>query len=111
MMQAPELARRTARLGAYVRFEASLSDVDRELAALAASGAIGNDYESVAHTRLAPHFGVRPEAVAIINRNDGSAGLTEHESTLVEFARELVRGYRVSSRPSRRRESCSARGR
>ena len=96
MMHAPELARRAAHLGAYVRFEAVLGDVERELAALATSVAIEGEYEVVAHTRLAAHFGVRPEAVEIIVRDDGLDGLTDDEAVIVRFARELIRTNHVS---------------
>jgi 4-carboxymuconolactone decarboxylase len=96
MMHAPELARRTANLGSFVRFESSLGHVERELAVLATSAAIDGEYEVVAHSKLGRHFGVRPEAIDIVCRNDGLDGLTENEAVVVRFARELIRTNRVS---------------
>ena len=96
MMHAPELARRAADLGSYVRFQATLGHVERELAVLAASAELDGEYEVVAHSRLAPHFGVREEAVAIVVRNDGLEGLTDDEAAVVHFSRELIRTNHVS---------------
>ena len=96
MMPAPELARRAANLGSFVRFEATLGHVARELAVLAVSDELDGEYEVVAHSRLATHFGVREEAVEIVVRNDGLEGLTEDEAAVVSFALELIRTNHVS---------------
>ncbi len=96
MMNVPELARRCAHMGAYVRFEAELGDVERELAALAICAALDGEYPLEAHRRIAPHLGVREEAVEIAAGNDVVEGLTEEEATVVRFTRELAATNRVS---------------
>jgi len=96
MLNVPELARRCARMGSYVRFEAELGDEERELAALAICAALEGKYPLEAHRRIAPHLGVRREVIEIAAGNGDLAGLTAEEAAIVRFTRELSTTNRVS---------------
>ena len=96
LMHSPELARRVGNLGAYIRFESALGDVDRELAVLATAVAIGCEYEVAAHRGLALRFGARPEAVDALVGNEELSALADDEAQVVRFARELIESKRVS---------------
>lgn len=95
LLHSPELALRTARLGAYVRYEAPVPTRHRHLVALIASQAFDCQYEFTVHARLAREEGIPAEAVAAIAAGDVPTGLPALESTLVAFARQLVLDHRV----------------
>lgn len=95
LLHSPELARRVAHLGAYVRYEAPMPARHRHLIALIASRAFDCDYEFTVHAGLAREEGVPPEAVAALGRGETPQGLGEPESTLVDFTRQLVTRHRV----------------
>lgn len=95
LLQSPELARRVAHLGAYVRFESALRPVQRELAILATARAMDCRYEWAAHVPLARDAGVRPEAIAAIRDRNAPAGLTPEEAEIVAYVTRLLRDHRV----------------
>ena len=96
LMNSPEVAGRAAHLGAYVRFETTLSPPDRELAVLTTSRELDCDFEWSSHLPLALEVGIRTEAIDAV-ANDGDLDpLTEGEATIVRFGRELLRAHRVS---------------
>jgi 4-carboxymuconolactone decarboxylase len=98
LLQSPELARRVAHLGAYVRFESALQPVQRELAILATARAMDCRYEWAAHAPLARQAGVRPEAIAAIRDRRTPAGLTPEEAEIVGYVTRLLRDHRVDDR-------------
>jgi 4-carboxymuconolactone decarboxylase len=95
LLNHPEIAKRVAHLGTYVRYDSSLSDRTRELAALAAVSELEGRYEQAMHTRLARAAGVPDEALDTINHRDEPAGLSEEEAIAVNFARQVLRDHRV----------------
>ncbi|MGH7265666.1 MAG: carboxymuconolactone decarboxylase family protein [Candidatus Rokuibacteriota bacterium] len=95
LLQSPEMARRIAHLGAYVRFESALEPVDRELAILATARAMDCRYEWAAHVPLAREAGVRQEAIAAIRERRAPAGLTGEEAEIVAYVTRLLRDHRV----------------
>ena len=95
LLHSPEVAERAAHLGAYLRFESSLPDAERELAIIATARAFDCDYEWAAHARLAREVGVGEDAInAVANRE--LTGLTDDERVVVEFARELLEQHSTS---------------
>lgn len=96
LMHSPELAKRTAELGAYIRFESTLSATDRELATLVAAREFECDYEWAAHSRIAREQGLRPEAIEAVASGSELDAFTPEEATIVRFVRELARSHRVS---------------
>ena len=96
LLHAPEMARRVAHLGAYVRFESTaLGPVQRELAILATARAMDCRYEWAAHVPLARKAGVRDEAIAAIRDRRAPAGLTPDEAVIVTYVTQLLQSHRV----------------
>jgi 4-carboxymuconolactone decarboxylase len=96
LLRSPELARRVAHLGAYVRFESSaLTPTQRELAILATARAMDCRYEWAAHVPLARKAGVRDEAIAAIGERRAPAGLTPDEAAIVTYVTQLLLDHRV----------------
>ncbi len=96
LLHSPEVARRAAHLGAYLRFESALSGVHRELAILATARAMDCRYEWAAHVPLAKKAGVRAEAIAAIRDRRATAGLDPDEAEVVGYVTELLRVHRVA---------------
>ena len=96
LLHSPEVAGRTAHLGAYIRFESTLSPADRELAIITTSREFDCDFEWSAHEPLAREAGVRAEAVDAVANRAGVESLSEEEAVVVRYARELFRDHRVS---------------
>lgn len=95
LLHSPEVAKRAAHLGAYIRFESALSGVHRELAILATARAMDCRYEWSAHVPLAKKAGVRAEAIAAIRDRRPPAGLAPDEAEIVAYVTGLLRAHRV----------------
>ena len=96
LLHSPELARRIAETGHYVRFEGPLTQVERELAIITVARALDCQYEWAAHAVLARRAGVRDEVVAAIRERRAPAGLTPAEAQVHAYAVALLREHRVS---------------
>ena len=96
LLHSPELARRIAETGHYVRFEGPLSQADRELAIITVARALDCQYEWAAHAVLARKAGVRDEAIAAIRERRAPAGLTPAEARVTAYASGLLREHRVT---------------
>ena len=96
LLHSPEVAKRVADLGAYIRFESALSGVHRELAILATARAMDCRYEWAAHVPLAKKAGVRAEAIAAIRDRRAPAGLGPDEAEVVDYVTALLRARRVA---------------
>lgn len=96
LLNSPELALRTARLGAYVRYEAPMPARQRHLIALIASRAFDCQYEFTVHARLARDEGIPADVVAAIGRGEAPTGLPEDEMLVATLARQLVIDHRVA---------------
>jgi 4-carboxymuconolactone decarboxylase len=94
-LPSPELARRAAHLGEYVRYETSLPAQLSELAILVVARHWSCAYEWAAHAGEAARAGVAAATIEGIGRGVVPA-LAPAEATVVAFARELVAGGRVS---------------
>ena len=96
LLNSPEVAGRAAHLGAYLRFESTLPDADKELAIITAAREFDCDYEWGAHAVLAQKAGVRDEAISIVANKGDIAGLNESEALIVSYGREILVDHRVS---------------
>ena len=96
LLHSPEVAGRVAHLGAYIRFQSTLSPQDRELAIITTSREFDCDYEWSAHAILAREAGVREEAVEVVANRDALQPLTQDEALVIQYGRELLREHRVS---------------
>ena len=97
LLHSPELAMRTAHLGAFVRFESSVPDAIRELATLIGAHLWRCDYEWGAHLPLAARAGVRPEAIEAIARDADLDAFTAEEALIVRYTRALLGTHRVDA--------------
>jgi 4-carboxymuconolactone decarboxylase len=95
LLHSPELARRIAETGHYVRFEGPLAQADRELAIITVARALDCQYEWAAHAVLARKAGVREEAITAIREGKAPAGLTPEEAQVSGYAAALLRPHRV----------------
>ena len=93
LLHSPEVARRAAHLGAYIRFEATLDGKVRELAVLAAAREMDCRYEWAAHAAEARRAGVREEAIAAIGSR--APALSDDERPVVSYVQQLLREHRV----------------
>ena len=95
LMHSPEVARRTAHLGAQLRFASTLPDLARELATITAARELDCDYEWAAHARLAAEHGVRREAIEALNEGAELTAFDDEEALVVGFVRDLIHDHRV----------------
>jgi len=96
LLHSPELARRIAETGHYVRFEGPLSQAERELAIITVARVLDAQYEWAAHAVLARKAGVRDEVIAAIRERRAPAGFTPAEAQVFGYASSLLRDHRVS---------------
>ena len=93
-LHSPELARRAAHLGAYVRFEGSLDMRVRVLAAMTVAREFEALYVWGAQTGGARRLGV-PEATIAAIRENHSRGVLPEDAQIIDFTRQLLRRHRV----------------
>jgi len=94
LLHAPGLARPAAELGHMIRYEGSLSDHDRELAILTVGKAQDCQFEWDSHIDLARAAGVSPNAEQVLL--GGHADLTQRESIVIGFVRELCADAKIT---------------
>lgn len=95
LLHSPVLADRTAELGAYIRFDSTLSPVDRELVILSVARVFDCRFEWAYHVREARKAGVRTEAIAAIRERRAPAGLSEDEAAIVGYVSQLLVSHRT----------------
>src|SRR4051812_38515220 len=93
-LHSPEVAERVAHLGAYVRFEGSLSMRARVLAAMTVAREFEALYVWGAQTGGARQLGV-PESTITAIRENHSNGMLPEDAQIVEFTRQLLRKHRA----------------
>ena len=96
LLNSPEIAGRAAHLGAYIRFESTLTPSQRELAIITTAREFDCGYEWAAHATLAREAGVREAAIQTIADGGELSDLTDDEALIVGYGRELLRDHRVS---------------
>lgn len=96
LLNSPEIAGRTGRLGAYVRFESQLPGAVRELAILTTAREFDCAYEWAAHVPIAREEGVGEEVIEVVAARGSVTDLDEIESAIVRYGRELFREHSVS---------------
>jgi 4-carboxymuconolactone decarboxylase len=97
LLNSPDLAGRIAHTGSYVRFESTLPDRLRELAALTASAEMGNLYERTIHAGDVAKLGVPQSTIdAIVHLQALAPDVPAEDSLPVRAARELLRVHELS---------------
>lgn len=93
-LPSPELARRAAALGEFVRYETSLGPRLTELAILVVARHWSCAYEWAVHAREASAAGLPADVIDAVGR-DAMPVLSGADAIVYAFARELVRSGRV----------------
>lgn len=96
LLNSPEVAGRAAHLGAYIRFESTLTPSQRELAIITTAREFDCAFEWAAHATLAREAGVRETAIQAIANGGDLSDLTDDEALIVGYGREILRNHRVS---------------
>jgi len=97
-LPSPELARRAAALGEFVRYETGLPARWSELAILVVARRWSCDYEWAVHVGEARRAGLEPEVIDAVGRDVAVPALKGLDAVVHAFARELVTIGRVSDR-------------
>ncbi len=97
LLHSPEIAERTAYLGAYIRFESQLDPGDLELATLTVARELDCKHEWAAHLAHARKIGVPEETITAIHNRKAPSGLSVEEAQIVSYVHELLRSHRVST--------------
>lgn len=94
LLHSPELARRAASLGAYLRYESSIEPRVRETAVIATASVLDCEYEWAAHAPQARDVGVREQIIEAI-RAKRPTDLPPEERDLFELAQAVLIQHRV----------------
>lgn len=97
MLHSEELARRAQPLNRYLRTEAGLGARLREVAILATARELDNQFEWAAHEPEALRAGVAAEIIDTIRHRRDTGHLDRTDAVVIELAREIFTGRRVSS--------------
>ena len=96
LLNSPEVARRVAHLGAYIRFESVLPPPVIEMIILTTAREWNCQFEWSYHEPEARRAGVRDEAISSIRDRKAPDGLNDDESVVVKYVLETLREHRVS---------------
>jgi 4-carboxymuconolactone decarboxylase len=94
LLHSPELARRAAAVGGYLRYESALEPRLRETAVMATAGLNECDYEWAAHEPIARSAGV-PASVIEASRARRPADLEPEDRDVYELAAGIIQTHRV----------------
>ena len=96
-LHSPKLAEKANALSRYLRYESGLSGQVRELAILVTAREMDSQFEWTAHEPAALKEGIPQETIDIIKYRRDTAGLTELESVIIRFGRQMFGEKRVGS--------------
>ena len=96
LLRSPEMLSRARNVGDYVRFNSVLPPRLSELVILITARHWSQQYEWVAHARIAEREGLRSEIIAAVADGRRPDVMMEDEATLYDFCMELLRTHGVS---------------
>lgn len=96
LLRSPELAGRAQKLGEFIRFGSSLPAPLKELAILVTARYWNAQFEWYAHAQFAEKAGLGLNLISSIEKNLQPEGMTEEESAIYDFSRELHEKKEVS---------------
>jgi 4-carboxymuconolactone decarboxylase len=98
LLNAPDLAARTAHLVGYSLYTTDLPADIKELTICAAAREMDCPFEWAVHALHAQKAGVRQEAIKAIESGEAPSGLSETEAPIVRYVQELLRPpHRISN--------------
>ena len=96
LFHSPEIAARTAHLGAYIRFQSALDPKVVELTAPAAARELECKHEWGAHIEHAQRAGIPLETIRAVHQRRGPEDYSSEDAQIISFVQELLRTHRVS---------------
>jgi len=96
-LYSPTVAKNLGDVLYYLRKETGMGDRLTEIAILVTAREMDNQYEWIAHDRLARQAGVEPSIIELIQYSKPATGLGEKETVIIGFGRELFGQKKVSS--------------
>ncbi len=96
LMRSPELLNRLQRMGAYLRYDSALEPRLSEFVILLTARQWSNQYEWLAHQKLAVKAGVAPAVTQAIADGRRPVGMSADEEAVYDFIDELDRNKSVS---------------
>ena len=90
MLLAPDVGDAMQQVGAKIRFSATLTGRERELAILAVAGVLRSDFERLAHESAARELGISRAQVDAVLSGQVPAGLSEAEALICGLAQVLT---------------------
>lgn len=96
LLHSPELARRTAHLGSYIRFESTLDHKLVEFTALVAARELECKHEWAAHVAHGQNAGISMETIRAVYQKKGAESFSSEEAQIVSFVREMLHSHRVT---------------
>lgn len=103
LLPTPELLRRIAHLGSYIRFGSGLPASIRECIILASARELESEFEWASHEPQARRAGVSEETLHAIRNGEVPAG--GGEGAVVQFVYETLRHHRITDATFRRVQS------
>jgi 4-carboxymuconolactone decarboxylase len=94
MIHSPEMARRAAHLGAYVRFEANIEHRITELTALTTARLLDCEYEYSAHAPQGKQAGIDEATLSALERRK-LGEVAEDDRWLISLVRQIIEKHRV----------------
>jgi 4-carboxymuconolactone decarboxylase len=105
LLRSPEVLKRAQYLGAFLRYDCTLSGPHSEFAILCVARIWSNDYEWHVHATIALEKGVTPEIVDAIRHGRRPDGMTDAQVAIHDFTNELLKERRVSDATYARAQS------
>ena len=105
LMHSPELMTRARAMGDYLRYRSAIGNTLSELAILITSREWSQDYEWLAHARIAEKAGISSDIIEAIRDGRRPDHMSPDEAAVYDFAVELLRNKRVSDPTFQRIES------
>jgi len=96
LLRSPELLNRLQRMGSYLRYESAFDPRLSEFVILLTARDWSNQYEWLAHQKLALKAGVTPAVTQAIAEGRRPTGMTADEEMVYDFIDELLRNRSVS---------------
>ena len=96
LLHSPQLARRTAHLGSYVRFESTLEHKLVEFAALVAARELECKHEWAAHVAHGQKAGIPMATIRAVYQRKGTESFSSEDAQIVSFVREMLHSHRVT---------------
>ncbi len=96
-LYSPKAGQHLSQANTYLRFESGLDPQVRELAILVIAREMRSQFEWTMHEPVAREVGLEPAAIEVVRDNKSPLNLTEKNSLIIRFGRELVREPKLSS--------------